>query len=113
MNTILPMDIVIACFGIYLAIETFKMNKTQKISKLVMIEEEIAKCKDAKAYIKGVTPYMYFFSIVAFVAGVIGILCDTKLIRMGRIWSFIELGLFLLAFAAFIHGIRKQKDKNI
>ncbi|MDD6481955.1 MAG: hypothetical protein PUF65_06795 [Lachnospiraceae bacterium] len=111
MNTILPMDIIIACFGLYLAFETFRMGRSGKISKLIVAEEEILKCKDAKAYIRGITPYMYFFSAVAFIAGIIGILCDIKVLTIGRIGNFISLGIFLLAFAVFFYGIRKIKDK--
>ena len=90
------MDIVIAGFGLYLAIAGFFMKK---------------KCKDTKAYIAGVVPYMYFFGLVALVAGVIGILGDLEIVSLGRIWSFIELALFLGALVLFTHGLRGQKDK--
>ena len=111
MKTILLMDIVIAGFGLYLAIAGFFMKKNGKINSLVIAEEEQKKCKDTKAYITGVVPYMYFFGLVALVAGVIGILGDLEIVSLGRIWSFIELALFLGALVLFTHGLRGQKDK--
>lgn len=43
--------------------------------------------------------------------GAIGILCDTKVITLGRIWTYVELGAFLAALFAFVSGMRKIKDK--
>ena len=111
MKTILLMDIVIAGFGLYLAIVAFGMKKSGKINGLVIAEQEQKKCKDTKAYIAGVVPYMYFFGLVALVAGVIGILADLEIVSFGRIWSFVELALFLGALVLFTHGLRNQKDK--
>ena len=54
MKTILLMDIVIAGFGLYLAIAGFFMKKNGKINSLVIAEEEQKKCKDTKAYIAGI-----------------------------------------------------------
>ena len=48
---------------------------------------------------------------VAVVVGAIGILCDTKVITLGRIWTYVELGAFLAALFAFVSGMRKMKDK--
>lgn len=48
---------------------------------------------------------------VAVVVGAIGILCDTKVITLGRIWTYVELGAFLAALFAFVSGMRKIKDK--
>ena len=39
------------------------------------------------------------------------ILCDTKVITLGRIWTYVELGAFLAALFAFVSGMRKMKDK--
>lgn len=110
MKTILLMDIVIAAFGLYLVIVGFQMKRSGRINSLVIAEQEQKKCKDTKAYIKGVVPYMYFFGLVSLIAGVIGILGDVKVINCGRIWSFVELALFLGALVLFTHGLRKQKD---
>lgn len=111
MKTILLMDIVIAAFGLYLIIVALRMKRSGKINSLVVAEAEQKKCKDTKAYISGIAPYMYFFGIVALVVGVIGILGDVKVVSFGRIWSFIELAAFLGALVLFTHGLRNQKDK--
>ena len=55
--------------------------------------------------------YRNVFAAVAVVVGAIGILCDTKVITLGRIWSYVELGAFLAALFAFVSGMRKIKDK--
>ena len=81
------------------------------ISDLVVPKEEIKKCKDPEAYIRGITPWLYGFAAVAVVVGAIGILCDTKVITLGRIWTYVELGAFLAALFAFVSGMRKMKDK--
>ena len=78
MKTILLMDIVIVFVGIYLAVSAAKMKKSGQISDLVVPKEEIKKCKDPEAYIRGITPWLYGFAAVAVVVGAIGILCDTK-----------------------------------
>ena len=106
MKTILLMDIVIVFVGIYLAVSAAKMKKSGQISDLVVPKEEIKKCKDPEAYIRGITPWLYGFAAVA-----IGILCDTKVITLGRIWTYVELGAFLAALFAFVSGMRKIKDK--
>ena len=111
MKKILFMDIVIAAFGLYLVVVAFQMKRSGKINSLVIAEPEQKKCKDTKAYIAGVVPYMYFFGLVALAAGVIGILGDVKLVSFGRIWSFIELALFLGALVLFTHGLRNLKDQ--
>lgn len=111
MKTILIMDIVIAFVGIYIGISALKMKKSGQVSDLVVPPEEIKKCKDPKGYVNGIAPYMYFFSIVSFIAGVVGILGDTKVLVTGRLWSYAELGTFLIAFAVFVYGMRKVKEK--
>ena len=105
------MDIVIVFVGIYLAVSAAKMKKSGQISDLVVPKEEIKKCKDPEAYIRGITPWLYGFAAVAVVVGAIGILCDTKVITLGRIWTYVELGAFLAALFAFVSGMRKIKDK--
>lgn len=111
MKTILLMDIVIAFVGIYLAVAAFRMKKSGTVSDLVVPQEEIKKCKDPKAYVNGIVPYMYFFAVVSFVVGVIGILCDTKVLAVGRIWTYVELIAFLAAFAFFYYGMRRVKER--
>ena len=111
MQTILLMDIVIAGFGVYLAFQAVGMKASGKISTLVVPQEEIKGCKDPEGYIKAVLPLMIFFAVVAFAAGLIGILCDMKVISVGRIWTFIELALFLLSLFVFAGGMRKAKEK--
>ena len=111
MKTILLMDIVITFFGVYLAFSALKMKRTGKITSLVVPEEEIRKCKDEKGYINVIVPYMFFFSVVAIIAGAIGILCYVKVIHVGRIWTLIELALFLLALFFFAYGMRRAKDQ--
>ena len=105
MKTILLMDIVIVFVGIYLAVSAAKMKKSGQISDLVVPKE------DPEAYIRGITPWLYGFAAVAVVVGAIGILCDTKVITLGRIWTYVELGAFLAALFAFVSGMRKMKDK--
>ena len=78
MKTILLMDIVIVFVGIYLAVSAAKMKKSGQISDLVVPKEEIKKCKDPEAYIRGITPWLYGFAAVAVVVGAIGILCSLK-----------------------------------
>ena len=112
MKTILLMDIVIAGFGLYLAIAGFFMKKNGKINSLVIAEEEQKKCKDTKAYIAGVVPYMYFFGLVALVAGVIGILGDLEIVSLGRIWSCIKLAQLIGRLVRFTHGMRPLEDKD-
>ena len=111
MKTILLMDIVIAAFGLYLVFVALGMKRNGKINTLVIVEHEQKKCRDTKAYIAGVVPYMDFFGIVALVVGVIGILGDLKVLSLARVWSFIELALFLGALVIFTHGLRNQKEK--
>lgn len=111
MKTILLMDIVITIFGIYLTVSAIQMKRSGKINSLVVPEEEIGKCKDAKGYVAGIFPYMIFFAIVSLIVGTIGILCDTEILRMGRLWSFVELGAFLAALAFFAYGMRHTKSK--
>ena len=66
-------------------------------------------CPDAsEAYIRGITPWLYGFAAVAVVVGAIGILCDTKVITLGRIWTYVELGAFLAALFAFVSGMRNH-----
>lgn len=111
MKTILLMDIFITFFGIYLAFSAIRMKRSGRINSLVVPEEEIGKCRDSKAYIREIFPYMIFFAVVSLIAGTIGILCDTKIISMGRLWGFIELGAFLAALAFFVYGMRLTKSK--
>ncbi|MCI6244070.1 MAG: hypothetical protein MR646_12470 [Agathobacter sp.] len=111
MRTILLMDIVIAFFGLYLAFSAFQMKKSGKISSLVVPEEEIKKCRNPKGYISGIIPYMYFFAAVSFVVGLVGILCDVKILSFRKIWTYAELLAFLLALACFVQGMRRTKEK--
>ena len=111
MQTILLMDIVIAGFGVYLALQAVGMKASGKISTLVVPKEEIKGCKDPDGYIRAVFPLMLFFAVVAFAAGLIGVLCDMEVISVGRMWTFIELAVFLLALFVFAGGMRKAKDK--
>lgn len=110
MKTILLMDIVICVFGLYLLIIAFQMKRSGKINNLLIADQEQKKCKDAKGYIAGCVPYLYFFGAVSMIVGFIGILGDVKLIDWGRILSFVELALFLAALVFFTHGLRKQKE---
>ena len=112
MKTILLMDIVIAAFGLYLVFVALGMKRNGKINTLVIAEHEQKKCRDTKAYIAGVVPYMYFFGIVALVVGVIGILGDLKVLSLARVWSFIELALFW-AHWSFLHMDCVIRKKNI
>ena len=66
MKTILLMDIVIVFVGIYLAVSAAKMKKSGQISDLVVPKEEIKKCKDPEAYIRGITPWLYGFAAVSY-----------------------------------------------
>lgn len=111
MKTILLMDIVIAVFGLYLVFIAFQMKSSGKINSLLIAEQEKKKCTDTKAYIAGVMPYLCFFGVVSLIAGTVGILGDVKVLNIGRIWSLIELALFLGALAFFTHGLRKNKDQ--
>lgn len=111
MKTILLMDIVIAGLGVYLAIQALGMKVSGKISSLVVPQEEIKHCKDPAGYIKAIFPMMLFFAVVAFVSGLIGVLCDVKVITVGKIWTYGELILFLGALSFFAAGMRKAKDK--
>lgn len=111
MKTILLMDIVIAGLGIYLAVQAFEMKFSGKISSLVVPQEEIKHCKDTQGYIKAIFPFMLFFALVAFAAGLIGVLCDVKVITVAKAWTYVELLLFLGALSAFTVGMRKAKDK--
>ena len=104
------MDIVIAAVGLYMAFQAFGMKADGKISSLVATEEEVKHCKNPAGYIKAVFPYMLFFAVIAFVAGVIGVLCDLKVITVGKIWTYVELLLFLLALCIFAAGMRKARD---
>ena len=63
MKTILLMDIVIVFVGIYLAVSAAKMKKSGQISDLVVPKEEIKKCKDPEAYIRGIplTEHVYMY----------------------------------------------------
>lgn len=110
MKTILLMDIVIVFVGIYLAVSAAKMKKADR-SVTWLSRKKKLKCKDPEAYIRGITPWLYGFAAVAVVVGAIGILCDTKVITLGRIWTYVELGAFLAALFAFVSGMRKIKDK--
>lgn len=111
MKTILLMDIVITFFGVYLGVNAVKMKSSGKISSLVVPEEEIGRCRNVTAYIAEIFPFMIFFAIIATVVGAIGILYDVKIIHPGRLWSFMELGLFLIALAVFVYGMRHTKSK--
>ena len=105
------MDIVIVFVGIYLAVSAAKMKKSGQISDLVVPQEEIKKCKDPQEYIKEIVPWLYGFAVVAVIVGAIGILCDTKVITFGRVWTYVELGAFLVALFVFVDRMRKIKDK--
>lgn len=111
MKTILLMDIVIVFVGIYLAVSAAKMKRSGQISDLVVPKEEIKKCRDSQAYIKEIAPWLYAFAVVAVIVGTIGILCDTKVITFGRVWTYVELGAFLVALFVFVEKMRKIKDK--
>ena len=116
MKTILLMDIVIVFVGIYLAVSAAKMKKSGQISDLVVPKEEIKKCKDPEAYIRGITPWLYGFAAVAVVVEIYTLslhdaLPISKVITLGRIWTYVELGAFLAALFAFVSGMRKMKDK--
>ena len=110
------MDIVIVFVGIYLAVSAAKMKKSGQISDLVVPKEEIKKCKDPEAYIRGITPWLYGFAAVAVVVGAIGIpigiLCGIGGIGVTLYFiGDVELGAFLAALFAFVSGMRKIKDK--
>lgn len=111
MKTILLMDIVIVFVGIYLAVSAAKMKKADRSVTWLSRKKKLRSVKIPTRYIRGITPWLYGFAAVAVVVGAIGILCDTKVITLGRIWTYVELGAFLAALFAFVSGMRKIKDK--
>lgn len=111
MKTILIMDIVVVFFGIYLAVNAAQMKRSGRVSSFVVPEQEMKKCKNPKAYINGIVPYMYFFSVISMLVGGVGILCDINVLNIGKTWVFLELASFLIALAGFVRGMRAMKTK--
>lgn len=111
MKTILLMDAIIAAVGVYTAIQAIIMKAGGKISTLVVPPEEIKGCKDPKGYINTVFPLMLILAVIVFATGLIGVLCDLEVITVGRVWTIVELLLFLSALCVFTWGMRRAKEK--
>lgn len=111
MDGFLVMDLMVAGVGIWIAVSAVQMKRSGKVSGTIVPEEEVKKCKDPEKYIAGIVPYLYVFSAFLFLAGVIGILCDLRVLSFGMPWRYGELALFLFVLAVCVHRLNTMKSK--
>lgn len=109
MNVMIIFNIVIMGFGIYMVAAALKMKNTGEINSAVITEEEIAKCKDKKAFIEFIYWREAVFGVMVVIVGALG-LVDDLIVSLGS-FNFIEMIVFLLGFIWFQSGLRKAREK--
>lgn len=70
-NTLLIMALIIIFFGIYLLYLSLKMNKTKKVERLFVAEEDMMRCQDEKAYAEFLSQKMKLFSFGLILIGIV------------------------------------------
>ncbi|MBE5891317.1 MAG: hypothetical protein E7282_10195 [Lachnospiraceae bacterium] len=109
MNSIYIIDACILVAAVYLFVLAIKMKNSGKIHKSVMGEELIKNCIDEKAFINSIYPWMIFFAVASFVAGVVGFILDY--LKVGGWANYPTLGVFLVVFVVFIVQYKRAVKK--
>ncbi len=109
MNSMYLIDGCILLAAVYLLVLAIKMKNSGKIHKSVMGEELIKNCIDEQGFINAIYPWMIFFAIASFVAGVAGLILD--MLKVASWANYPTLGLFLVVFVIFIVQYKRAVKK--
>lgn len=109
MNVMIIFDVVIAIFGVYMAVSSLLMKKNGKIDTMVLAKEELPKVRDVKGFIAFIYWRELAFGIMVAAVGVLGILNET-VISIGKL-VVVEVILFLAAFIWFQNSLAKARQK--
>lgn len=107
MDSLFIMDIVITIVGGYLLINAIQMKKTERISTMIVPEQEAAKCKDKKGYICFVFPRMVAFSIIIILTGIAGVI-DSKVYTIPY-WNWLEMIIVVGVIGYLIVSLRNAR----
>ena len=107
MDSLLIMDIVITILGCYLFFNAVQMKKTERISAMIVPEQEAAKCKDKKGYIRFVFPRMVIFSVITIITGIAGVI-DSKVYPIPY-WNWLEMVIVVIVIGYLIVSLRNAR----
>ncbi len=107
MDSLLIMDIVIVIVGVYLLINAIQMKRTERISTMVVPEQETAKCRDKKGYIRFIFPRMVVFSVITVLTGIAGVI-DNKVYTIPY-WNWIEMVIVVCVVGYLIVSLRNAR----
>ena len=110
MDVMMIFDVLMIGIGIYMIAAGLQMKKENTISKILLAEEELIKCKNTKAFIS----YIYWREAIMGVAlvlyGAIGLL-DKFVFKIGGILEYIPIVLLLIVFFWFYNGLQTARIK--
>lgn len=109
MDTLLLMDLVIICFGVYMLYVSMTMKQTNKIHPILFADEELKHCKKQEELVAYIAPRMFAFAIITSLDGVVGIV--SELFVTERILQFIFMVIFLISFIWFTKCLKKAREK--
>lgn len=108
-DTMLIMAIIIIFLGVYLLYLSLKMNKTKKVERLFVAEEDMLRCKDEKAFAEFMSQKMKLFSIGFILIGIVLLLHET-VFNLG--WAVYLLVIAAMAlYAWFQKNLRDGRNK--
>ena len=105
-------DGILVLLGIVLIFSDLKMKAEEKISTMLLSQEEQKKIKDPKPYIAFMFPRMMVFSIVSTLLGVLGVLYDLKILVIPY-WGLVEMIVFLVVFLIFFRFMRTARERYL
>lgn len=107
MDSLFIMDIVITIVGCYLLVNAVQMKKTERISTIIVPEQEAVKCKDKKEYIRFVFPRMVIFSVITIITGITGVI-DSKVYPIPY-WNWLEMVIVVVVIGYLIVSLRNAR----
>ena len=108
MDVMMIFDVVMTGIGIYMMVAGWQMKKENTISRILLAEEELIKCKDTERFIA----YIYWREMIMGMAlilyGAIG-LADKFIFEMGEIGNYVSMIMLLIVFFWFYSGLRTAR----
>ncbi|MBR5316721.1 MAG: hypothetical protein IKU39_02375 [Lachnospiraceae bacterium] len=109
MDVMMIFDIVMIGIGIYMVFTAWGMKQKNKISSILLAEEELVKCQDEVGFVT----YIFGKEIVMGVAlvsyGAVGLL-DKFVFQIGGVLDYVSVVILLMVFFWFYKGLQNARS---
>ena len=102
--------LILAVLGIYLIYSVFRMRKKEEISSMIVVEEELAKCRDKKGFIEETATAVLVLGIVALLYGLFGA-ANSFFSVFGWGYELCGAAVFFLSYGWFYRKLRSAIAK--